>query len=1090
MNGLEVANLYAKLDADVSSFDRGLNRMSKGINAFEQMTIGAFRRVGELAVNAVGKAMDTVADIAKQGIDFNAMEEQASIAFETMLGSAEKAQAFLDDMKSFAKTTPFEYPDLLTASRRLIALGFSADEVLPMLTNVGDAVAGLGGGKEMIDRVTLALGQMKAKGNVQAEEMMQLAENGIAAWDMLAKKIGVDIPTAMKMVEKREVSAAVGISAIMEGLTSDFGGMMEKQSHTWSGMISNLKDSFGILSGRVMKPFFELVKQGLGWLVDFTSSEGFVKGIDRFTERVASGLKHVGDVVNRFRNMFSFELAILTSDNASFSDKLVAIWDMVAQTGLKIWQSLADELAKLLPQWLESAWEWAKGLWEWIKEATPKALEALWEWAKGLWGWLVENLPTWISNLWEWAKATWQWLVEVTPIAIEKLAEWGAALWGWLTTNLPTWIAKLTEWGAAAWQWLVEAIPQAAHQIGAWGTSLLSYLAANSPAWQAKLAEWATAAWTWIGNATVGALLQLGEWATAIFRYLGTNLPGWMNLLLGWGTALVNWIGDAIPQAIGALTRFVMGLRGEGDALGMNLLGQMVRAWGEMLWRWITDYVIPYVGPAFMEYLGAVQAAGKKIWDALGNLVSEWGKTVDAWLQGMGISFVTWKDIAIGSVLAFTVMFWPTISAAFGAVLGAIGSFVAAWAPILALFVGAILAVAALRTAWESDWLGIRTNTLAALEFLGDAFAPLLDTIKQFGGDALSEIWDWVTGNETSFEAVQKIWQSAKEAFGIVFTAISEKLVEWGSAAWEWFSNTFPGAAKAMIAAVEDIKSNWNVFWGVLQPLLVRIQEAWAAVVADWESGNGRVAEALQRAQRVIDGVLKIIVLAFTGFTNNAILLMTAIVQMIEGDWAGAWESIKQIGKNTFEYLTKIVGTAFDAILTALGKNRDDVERWYQSVIATLKRWAGEFRDLGRSIVDGIKSGITSAWSGFTSWLSGMWNALTRTFTLKFDVHSPSGLFKGYGVNLMEGLAKGIDTSAGMVTRALGDVYGGMEPAFSTGHLPSAPTTPAVSTSRIEELLIILIQELRAKNMNVTVSNGNGGGNDYGSLVNMVAGTR
>jgi hypothetical protein len=91
-------------------------------------------------------------------ISFNSMLQTAQIGFATMLGSAEKAQKFLEDMADFAIRTPFEYPELLEAAKRMLAYGFAAEEVLPTLRAVGDASAALGSGSVGIDRITLALG--------------------------------------------------------------------------------------------------------------------------------------------------------------------------------------------------------------------------------------------------------------------------------------------------------------------------------------------------------------------------------------------------------------------------------------------------------------------------------------------------------------------------------------------------------------------------------------------------------------------------------------------------------------------------------------------------------------------------------------------------------------------------------------------------------------------------------------------------------------------------------------------------------------------------------------------------------------------
>ncbi len=169
--------------------------------------------------------------------------EQNSIAFQTMLGSAAAAQEHLERLRAFALTTPFQFEDLVLASKRMQALGFEAKEVIPALTSIGDAAAALGLGAEGINRVVTALGQMKAKGMIQAEEMRQLAEAGIPAWQILAKTLETDVAGAMKMVEERTVEAATAVPALLAGMNEKFGGLMAAQAKTLLGQWSNFKDA-------------------------------------------------------------------------------------------------------------------------------------------------------------------------------------------------------------------------------------------------------------------------------------------------------------------------------------------------------------------------------------------------------------------------------------------------------------------------------------------------------------------------------------------------------------------------------------------------------------------------------------------------------------------------------------------------------------------------------------------------------------------------------------------------------------------------------------------------------------------------------
>lgn len=237
-----VAEFFVKLGADTKDFVTGMDRAEDVLNKkfgdnFIESAHGigtAFAVAGAAAVAFGAKAVQMAADA-----------EQTKIAFDTLLGSAKKSDAFLRDLYSFAATTPFDIQGVEQSAKKMLALGFASDQIIPMLTNVGNAVAALGGGSAEIDRVTTALGQMQAKGKVQGDEMMQLTEIGINGWQYLAKALNTDVATAMKKVSDGTVDAATGIKAILDGLANDkkFSGMMEKQAATVAGAFSNMQDS-------------------------------------------------------------------------------------------------------------------------------------------------------------------------------------------------------------------------------------------------------------------------------------------------------------------------------------------------------------------------------------------------------------------------------------------------------------------------------------------------------------------------------------------------------------------------------------------------------------------------------------------------------------------------------------------------------------------------------------------------------------------------------------------------------------------------------------------------------------------------------
>lgn len=198
---------------------------------------------GRLTVGITAPLAGATAAVGTFALSTASAAETTEISFTTMLGSEEAALSMMEELADFAAHTPFELSGLQTATRQLLAYGFTAEDVIPMLTAVGDATAALGTGQAGIESVTRALGQMQTRGKVTAEEMLQLTEAGIPAWEYLARAIGTDTAGAMDAVTKGAVSASEGIDAIVSGMETDFGGMMEEQSRTVEGLFSNLSDA-------------------------------------------------------------------------------------------------------------------------------------------------------------------------------------------------------------------------------------------------------------------------------------------------------------------------------------------------------------------------------------------------------------------------------------------------------------------------------------------------------------------------------------------------------------------------------------------------------------------------------------------------------------------------------------------------------------------------------------------------------------------------------------------------------------------------------------------------------------------------------
>lgn len=302
--------LKVRLGLDNASFKAKLNQSKNDLNQFSSAIRNAFSFAGgELLVQGIKKGFQ---ETVTEGLNFNDTIQQATLGFKTMLKSAADATDQVQELWELAAVTPLEFKPLLAASRRLIAFKFEASEVTGMLRTIGDASAALGLASDginrisIIDRISLALGQMKAKGKVSAEEMRQLSETGINAWEYLSEAVGKTTAETMKLTERGLIPAEDAIKVILEGMRRDFGGGMAELAKTYSGLMSTLKDTTSQTMGKIMEPAFkkltdDILPEAIEKVEQFGKNfkDGGLKGgiialfPERDTERIARSIDSI-----------------------------------------------------------------------------------------------------------------------------------------------------------------------------------------------------------------------------------------------------------------------------------------------------------------------------------------------------------------------------------------------------------------------------------------------------------------------------------------------------------------------------------------------------------------------------------------------------------------------------------------------------------------------------------------------------------------------------------------------------------------------------------------------------------------------------
>lgn len=188
--------------------------------------------------------------------------QQTEMAFETMLGSVEKASALTNQLIDTAAKTPFDFGQVTGAAKQLLAYGTAANEVNDILKRLGDISAGVG---SSMGELAYLYGTTMTQGRMYTMDLRQFMGRGIPMAEALAKVMDTTTAKVGKLVTDGKVGAEQVKAAIIEMTKegSKFGGMMERQSASFTGRLSNIEDAISQMFNELGKRLEPTIGKGL-----------------------------------------------------------------------------------------------------------------------------------------------------------------------------------------------------------------------------------------------------------------------------------------------------------------------------------------------------------------------------------------------------------------------------------------------------------------------------------------------------------------------------------------------------------------------------------------------------------------------------------------------------------------------------------------------------------------------------------------------------------------------------------------------------------------------------------------------------------
>ena len=231
--GRKVDELKVKTSSATSEMER-LDRQAQSVKNTASKIAGAFA------------VQQLVQNIIKVRGEF----QQLEVSFNTMLGSEEKASELMDQLIRTAATTPFDLQGIANGARQLLAYGENVENVNDDLIRLGNIAAGL---NQPLNDLVYLYGTTMTQGRLYTQDYNQFVGRGIPLGRELANVLGVAESKVREMVEAGKVGFPE-VQKALQNLTNEGGmfyNLMEEQSKTITGQISNIEDSISTMFNEI-----------------------------------------------------------------------------------------------------------------------------------------------------------------------------------------------------------------------------------------------------------------------------------------------------------------------------------------------------------------------------------------------------------------------------------------------------------------------------------------------------------------------------------------------------------------------------------------------------------------------------------------------------------------------------------------------------------------------------------------------------------------------------------------------------------------------------------------------------------------------
>ncbi len=653
----------------------------------------------ELSLKVTAPVVGLAGALVKTGVEYKAFKEEAKQAFTVLLGSAEAAEEHMDRIMDFAKTTPFAFPDLVSANRKLVSFGMEAEATQPVMEAIANAVAAMGGGAQEIDTLSDVFAKIHSGGKITGEELNRFSDQGINALAILANSADVSMEEMRKQISAGSIDSEKAIDTLVDGImngsdgivgeTAKLGGSLEALEGTWKGAIDSMKGAWRRAGDAIVSDdMFNKMTESVGKLTEIINKLPEIIGpvADTLGTMMISLIDHLSALADWFLALdpsmqqlaVKFGLAVVAAGPLLLIlGKIISIGGSIVSTV----GTIIGVFGKLAPA-IKIVGGFLTGLSApvWGVIAAVAALiaigVALWK----NWDTIAEKAvnfkDTVVEKFIELKEATIEKITELISMAVESFTEFKDMIvekFQEITENITVFFTEIIP---NAFMTLVEFLQEIPTIIMEFLTQLfvedIPYAVGFGMGWMVNTISEGVASAIEFFQAMPGRILEflteaivnVMEWATNMKSKAVETGTQFLSTIVQFFQQLPGRIASFLATVISNVVRWVSNMKSKAIEVGTQFLATIIRFFQQLpgkMWSHLTQAITKVVTFA-RDIKEKAKEAGKNIFDGIvdevkeipGKLMSLGGDIIDGLVSGITGSVKKVTDIAKTIASKFT----------------------------------------------------------------------------------------------------------------------------------------------------------------------------------------------------------------------------------------------------------------------------------------------------------------------------------------------------------------------------------------------------------------------------------------------------